>query len=162
RTWEVLSADKFADYGSKVDLTKFGLNPPADTVTVTVETEPGKSETHTLKLGNTEGNGRFAVLDANPAVAILPGVVARELAKTHPDFADRAMLNFDEGDLQGFRRTMKDNDLELAKKNTWKIIKPTEQSADEQSMEDWARQVAHLRAERVAAFAPADLKPYGL
>src|SRR5262249_55255803 len=156
--WENLAAERFADYGAKVDWGKYGLNPPADTVTVALAADMGgKSETHTLKLGKAEGAGRYARLDDGLGVVLLSPAVTHEIAREHFDFVNRSMLNFDDNDLQGIRRAMKNNDLEVAKKNSWKIVKPVEQPADELSMDEWAKQWSKLRAERVAAYAPTEL-----
>ncbi|MFL5340065.1 MAG: DUF4340 domain-containing protein [Gemmataceae bacterium] len=162
RTWESLQADKIVDFGVNIDQAKYGLNPPGDTLTVTLEGEGGKSETHTLKLGKPQGGGRYARVDDGAAVAELAGKTLGELVHTHLDFADRTLMNFDENDLQAIKRAMKGNDLEVEKKTTWKITKPAAQAADEQTLEEWSKQFAKLRADRVAAYGPADLKPFGL
>jgi hypothetical protein len=163
RTWEFLSAEKYADFGPKADWSKYGLNPPADTVTVTLSADAGaKPVTHTLKLGKEEGGGRYARLDDGPGVVVLTPAVVHELARSHLDFVDRSLLNFDDAELQAVRRSMKNSDLEIVKKNTWKITKPTEQAADEQALDEWAKQWSKLRADRVAAYAATELKPFGL
>lgn len=164
RTWEFLQAEKIAAYGPHVKLDEFGLNPPADTITATlVGDADNKPQTHVLKLGKAmESGGRFVQIDANPAVAALSAVAVRNLVRDYLDFADKSLLNFDESELQAIRRQMKNNDLEIAHKDGWKLVKPIEQNADDASLDDLAKQLAHLRADKVAAYAPPDLKPFGL
>ena len=164
RTWEFLQADKIAAYGANVKLAEFDLSPPADTITVTLSAGgDNKPETHVLKLGKvTDGGARFAQVDGNPAVAVISAVTARNLARDHLDFADKSLLNFDDADLRAIRRQMKNNDLEITHKDGWQVTKPVEQKGDETSLDDLAKQLAKLRADRVAAYAPPDLKPFGL
>ncbi|HLW68112.1 MAG TPA: DUF4340 domain-containing protein, partial [Gemmataceae bacterium] len=166
RTWSTLQADHFTAYGKDVDAAKYGLSPPVDTITFTLEAEMGaKPETHVLKLGKEAENGRgerYARMDDSPGIAVLAGPVVKELTRGYLDFADKSLLKFDPAELNAIRRAMPKNDLELERKNNWKITKPTEQQADQQTMDDLAAMLSNLRAERVADYGAADLKKYGL
>jgi hypothetical protein len=166
RTWGTLQADRFVAYGKDVDAAKYGLNPPVDSITFTLQAEMGgKPETHVLKLGKDVENGhgeRYARMDDNPGIAVLPTPVVKELTRGYLDFADKSMLKFDPADLNAIRRAMPNNDLELERKNNWKVTKPTEQQADQQTMDDLAAMLSNLRAERVADYGATDLKKYGL
>src|SRR5262249_44306643 len=165
RAWDALQADKIAAYGKDAKLEEFGLKPPAETVIVTLtpEAKDAKSETHTLKLGKpADGGGRFAQLDDNPAIAVLAAPTVRELTRGHLDYADKSLLSVEEASIQSIKRTMKGNDLEITRPGGWKIVKPSEQKADEPSLDDWMKSRAVFRAERVAAYDAKHLKPFGL
>ncbi len=168
--WSHLQALRFAAYGPKADLTKYGLNPPAATLTLTVQPPEvnGKKpppQTHTLALGKpVEGSGgaRYARLDNGPGVAVLPAFSANEFTRGYLDFVDHSLLKFDASALSGLKRQAGADTLELAKKDEWQIIKPADQKADDKMMQQLADRLAGLRAVRVAAYPAGDLKPFGL
>jgi hypothetical protein len=166
--WFDLQASHFAAYGPKVDLAKFGLDKPATTVTVTVQPPDvaGKKppvQTHTLALGKeAEGGQRYARVDNGPGVAVLSPFLVREFAHTYLDFVDHSLLKFDAAALTGLKRQMGANALEVVKKDEWQILKPSDQKADEKTMQQLADRLASLRAVRVAAYPAKDLKTFGL
>jgi hypothetical protein len=164
QAWETLAASKYAAYGPGIKFEEFGLKPAAETLTITANTEPGgQPEKHTLKLGKpADDGGRYAQVDDKPAVAVLPAATVRVLTRGHLDYADKSLLSVDEAGIQSIKRTMKDNNLEITRPGGWKIVKPSEQKADEPSLDDWMKSLAVLRAEKVAAYEPKDLKPFGL
>jgi hypothetical protein len=161
---------RLAGYGPTVKWADFGLEKPAETVTVTVappkDNAAAKPETHTVKLGRTDTTGdRFARIDDGPAVAVLSGASAEALAKGKLDFADRTLLTFDPATLNGIVRKKGANELELlpsASGAGWDLIKPTKQKADGPTMDELADQLSKLRAIKVAAYGTKDLKPFGL
>ncbi len=150
RTWGFLQAEKIAAYGSNVKLDQYGLNPPADTITISFgAAADGKPKTHVLKLGKATDRGdRYVQVDANPAVAVLAAAVVKSVVRDYLDFADKSLLHFDESELQGIRRQMKNNDMEITRKDGWKVIKPAEQKGDEPSLDQLAKQLANLRGSR--------------
>src|SRR5205085_9977633 len=107
----------------------YGLEPAADTITVTEESVPGApTTTHTLKLGKpAEGGGRYAQMVGNPSVVVLPATTVRDLMRAALDFADKALLTLEPNAIRAIRRQMKDNDLEITRSGGWKIVKPAEQ-----------------------------------
>jgi hypothetical protein len=161
---------RLAGYGPAVKWADFGLEKPEVTLTVTVGPPAGdanaKPETHTIKLGRADTTGdRFARVDDGPAVAVLTSASADPLAKGKLDFADRTLLTFDAASLNGITRKKGADELELLPGATgagWEIVKPAKQKADGPTMDELADQLAKLRAVKVAAYAPKDLKPFGL
>jgi hypothetical protein len=167
RPWADLRAERFAAFGPQVDWAKFGLEKPAETVTVTSPSLTGdpKPETHTLSLGKpTESNdGRYARLDDRPAVFVLPTAVAGESTKSPLDLVDRTLFAFDPAELIALRRTGPAGDLDVTKKDDgWQIVKPDSHRADQPGMDELAERLGGLRAAKVAELNAKDLKPFGL
>src|SRR5205823_5723002 len=83
--WQNLVASRYAAYGPKADLVKYGLDKPETVVTIKARKEAGKPETveHTLEVGkSTDADGeRYARLDKGPGVVLLNGRVVKELSR---------------------------------------------------------------------------------
>src|SRR5262249_2993227 len=98
RPWARLRAERIAAYGNKIDWKQFGLDQPAVTVTVAVNEgdKDKKTVEHTLALGKDAGNGqRFARLDQKQEVAVLDAATATELTRSHLDFVNHPVLQYD-------------------------------------------------------------------
>jgi hypothetical protein len=167
--WSNLTAERFADYGPKVDAAKYGLDKPACTVTVTLSSppdgKPGEPAKHTLTLGRpVENNGeRYARLDNGPGVVVLSAATVKTLEETYLDFVDRGLLKFDAASATGLLRRTGQEALEVVKKDdAWRLLKPADLQADERTMQSLFEQLAALRAERVAAYPAKDVKTFGL
>jgi hypothetical protein len=163
--WTHLNAERFAAYGPKADLSKFGLDKPAWTVTVTA-TAGGKPAEHTIAVGkpteDTPG-GRYVRLDNGPGVAVLSSASVKDLERTYLDFVDRTLLKFDAASASGLARKHAADALEVVKKeDAWRIIKPADLQADDKTMQGLFDQLANLRAERIVAYPAKALKEYGL
>jgi Domain of unknown function (DUF4340) len=161
-----LSATRYADYGSKVDWAKYGLDANAKPATFSFT---AGADTHKVELGKAADDKhpdgeRFARVDGGQGVAVLPAAAAKELSRGMLDFVDRSLLRFDLLDLQTIRRTMGKDELELRQSATggWEITKPSAQRGDSEGLEDLATKLSTLRAERIAAVDVKDLKPFGL
>jgi Domain of unknown function (DUF4340) len=161
-----LSATRYADYGSKVDWAKYGLDSNAKPTTFSITVG---ADTHKVELGKAAGEKqpdgeRFARVDGGQGVAVLPAAAAKELSRGKLDFVDRSLLKFDLLDLQTIRRTMGKDELELKQGATggWEITKPSAQRGDFEGLEDLATKLSTLRAERIAAVDVKDLKLFGL
>ena len=166
-----LEAVRFAAYGPKVDLAKFGLDKPGVTVVVTVQPPAvaGKTPpavTHSLALGKiVEGSSgeRYARLDNGPGVAVLSSSSAGEFTKSYLDFVNRTLVKADAGQAKGLVRQMGEQVLELRKSDTgWQIVKPLEIRGDDSLLDQLVDQLASLQARRVAGYQAKDLKPFGL
>ena len=159
---------KLAAYGAGVNWAAFGLDKPTHTVTLTMNpTDAAQPPVrHTVKLGKVEPNGdRYVRADDGPAVGVLLPRAGDALARTKLDFVDRTLLAFDPSQLTAFGRKIGKDDLEIAQAGFgWDIVKPAKQKADAPSFDELADQLSHLRAVKVAAFAPsdADLAKFGL
>lgn len=160
-------AARFAAYGPKADLAKFGLDKPAYLFTITAQS-PGKPKPveHKLAVGKpVEGtpNEFYARLDDGPAVFILPANDGVELVRDSLHYVNRTLLDLKPDRIAAIQRRMGKDALEIVKKDgTWTVIKPTEQRADEQTLQRLADALAGLKADKVAAYRPKDLKTFGL
>src|SRR5262249_535905 len=136
--WANLNAERFAAYGPKADLPKFGLDKPAWTVTVAT-TANGKPAEHALVLGKPVENGnadRYARLDGGLGVAVLPSSLVKDLERTHLDFVERTLLKFDSASAAGLTRKQGADTLEVAKKDdSWHLMKPTDLQADDKTVQ---------------------------
>ncbi len=150
-------------YGPAVKWGDFGLDKPEYTITGTF-TADGKTETHAVKLGKPNGTSRYARVDDGPAAVLLADPAAQALARGKLDFADRALLAFDAPALTTLVRKMGADELEITQGATvgWDMVKPAKFKADQTILDDLSDQLSKLRASKVAAFAPKDLKPFGL
>jgi hypothetical protein len=154
---------RLANYGPTVKWADYGLDKPAYTLTLTTSGE--KPETKTIFLGKEEATGeRYVRVGADSlAVGVISGNGAAALARGKLDFVDRTLLTFDVAALAGFTRKKGMEEFELAQAGVnWEVTKPTKFKADTPLVEELGDQLARLRATKVAAFAPKDLKPFGL
>jgi hypothetical protein len=167
--WSNLRADKYAAYGPKVDLAGYGLDKPQTTVTISTKAvgdakAPAKPA-HTLTIGKPAGDtgGRYARLDNGPGVVVLAPAASGELTRTSLDFVDRTLVKFDAAKATGVNRRRGAETLEVLKRDdNWQMVKPTEQRADDKTVQDLLEQLANLKAKRVAAYQAKDLVPFGL
>src|SRR5207237_8515443 len=98
--WSNRPAERFAAYGPKADLAKYGLDKPAVVAAVTVK---GAGE-HTLEVGKPvegEAGTRYARLDHGPGVAVLSGDTAHALTRGYLDYVNRTVLTFDPAAVNG-------------------------------------------------------------
>jgi hypothetical protein len=167
--WSHLQAMRFAAYGAKADLPKYGLDKPETTVTVTVQAPDVKGtkappQMHTLAIGKpVDASGeRYARLDNGPGIVVLPAFSAGELTHGYLDFVEHSLLKFDAAGLSGLKRQAGPEALEVIKKDDWQIIKPADQKADDKIMQGLADGLSGLRAVRIASYPAKDLKPFGL
>jgi hypothetical protein len=170
--WLNLHAQRFAAFGPKSDLARFGLDKPERTIVISTKPAVGngaKAEPaeHTLVLGKAVGdkNGdRYARLDNGPGVVVLDAAAVTQLAHGYLNFVDHAILKLDPATIQQLSRTLGDARLEAVKENdgSWRLHKPAERAADEQTLRELTEQLSKLRAARVAAYPFKDLKEFGL
>jgi hypothetical protein len=160
-----LRAERFAAYGPAVDWKKYGLDRPA--VTVTVSGKPGdKAAAHTIELGGSvEGSpgARYARVDKGAGVAVLGSATAAVLDRTNLDYANRRLLHFDAAAAHALRRTDGADVLEVVKKDdSWRLLKPADEKADDKVIQALLSQLGELRARRIAAYPLKDPGAYGL
>ncbi|MGL6076523.1 MAG: DUF4340 domain-containing protein [Fimbriiglobus sp.] len=156
---------KLAGYGDSVKWADFGLDQPTTTVRIELETTPPAAAiVHTLKLGKTNAEGgRYVRIDDGQALAVMNPRAAEGLTKTKLDFVDRNLLSFDPATVTSFIRTQGKEILEIAPQGVnWEIVQPAKFKADKPTIEDLADTLSRLRAAKIAAYAPTDLKPFGL
>ncbi len=106
---------------------------------------------------------RYARLGDRDGVFVLGQYPVKELKKTYLDFVDAAVLKFEADQVKALQRQMGKDSLEVDKGDAgWELVKPTRQRADDKSLDDLLGQLANLKAKRVAAYPPRDLRTYGL
>ena len=157
---------RFAAYGDKVDLAKYGLDKPTASITITVQAnKDAKPVEHTLILGkpaDDEKEACYARLDKGPGIAVLSSFQVEMLRRTYLDLVDRRLLKIDLP-VTSIVRRMGDQDLVLARRESdWYVVKPAEQRGDDKGLTVLARQLGDLRAVRIAAYPAKDLKEFGL
>jgi len=154
-----LRATGFAVYGANIDWTKYNLGARSLTITL----NGAKPITHTITLGDAiaPGQGIAARIDTVPGIATIqlpPNTKFNAIA-----FAERSIWTLDPLDIIGISRKMGGQELSLEQVGTaWDIVKPKKENADLTTLEELVDSIARLRAERVEAIAPKDLKPFGL
>ncbi len=86
-----------------------------------------------------------------------------ELSHSYLDFVNRNLLEFDAAAVTALHRRMGNEELEIVKRDDgWRLIKPGDFRGDDATVDSLLEQVAHLRAQRVAAYQVKDLKAFGL
>jgi hypothetical protein len=164
-TFAPLPVERIAAYGDAVKWADFGLEKPANTVTVTLAGD--KPETHAVQLGKEHpAGGYFVRVDGGKAVGHVPAVAKESLARAKLDFADRTLLSFKPEELLGLVRARGKEELELAPGagDGWDVVKPMKLKADRPLVEELADALSRLRAERIVAFGKkaAVYKQFGL
>ena len=77
-TLSSVSWNKCSNYQAK-DLSVYGLDTPAATVTVNYTAEDGTAETFTLEIGNASGDDHFAKLADSAMVYLIDGAIGESL-----------------------------------------------------------------------------------
>ena len=135
-------------------------------VKVTVTTKKGKPAHALVGKETTTGTpGRLACSGhaGQPGVRHLRPAWPKWSIRSALDFLDRQLLRFDAQSVDSFSRQRGPDVLELAKKDdAWRIVKPADLPADEKKVPELLKLLGDLKAGRVAAYQPKELKTYGL
>jgi hypothetical protein len=143
------------------DFSPFGLTRPE--VQLTLTTKKGKEHALWVGADAPESAGRYARLGKGSAVFVVARALARTVDQSALDFLDRNLLKIDSGAVASFQRKKGDDVLELVKKeDAWRMVKPVDQQADEKKVPELLKELGELKAERIVAYKPKDLKEYGL
>jgi hypothetical protein len=148
------------------DMAPFGLDKPESTMTLKFH-QPGKPGTaeHVLEIGKPVGTrgDHYARVDNSSRVFVLATPSVQTLTRGFLDLVDRQVLKFDPTSAQAFKRSDAAGALEIVRReDRWVITKPVEEAADEKELETLWKTLGNLRAVRVAALSPTELKEYGL
>jgi hypothetical protein len=182
-----LNAERYAAYDRpKEELKdKYGLEPPAWTLTVNVRVanpadkekaeKAGPPEKYTLLVGKPVEGGkgeRYARLDdgkggpVSKGVVVLGDLTVKDLSISHLDFVDRKVLDLKPDTVTGVQlrvEGLKGHDLQMLKiDGAWEIDKPAKQKADDSTLELLVQQLATLRANRVAEYPAKNPQNFGL
>ncbi len=147
------------------DLSKYGLDKPQITVTLTAK--DGKQETLTLGKKKAGTDEVFARNPARGEVVTLAAKALDELTKQPFDLQDKSLLSFKRDDI---------DEVEVARGRTkivctksgkgvdakWKIILPEEAEADKWKVDDILWDMEDLEAKKFVEEAATNLAKYGL
>jgi hypothetical protein len=169
-----LRAKRVAAYPPK-ELALFQLDKPVATLTIRLTGAGGKPEEQLLKIGKAAESGarlkrattadadddRFAIVENATAVFIIPGALVRQLTAPALQFRNRNLARFRDAD-----RILLERDRRKAVfakvDGAWKLTEPLQADVEQTDLEEFIRAISHLRADRLVAERPADLKRYGL
>jgi hypothetical protein len=140
---------------------QFGLSPPALTITLKFS-EPKGAPDKTIEIGRARSDTEYyARLKGTTGVFLVSDRVVKAIDHKPVDFVDKALIK---ADVQTIRRSMNGQELELTQNTAlqWDITKPYMAKADQANAEQLAQALGDLRASRIEAVSPKDLKPFGL
>ena len=152
---------RLAAFGPAIKWADYGLEKPEYTFTLTTSEKPAPV---VLKLGKEEPTGeRYIRIGDEMAVGVVSGATTAALARGKLELADRGLFAFDPFKLTGLVRKKGADVFELTKvAEKWEVQKPAKFPADPLTAEELADALSRLRATKVAAIGPKDLKPFGL
>jgi len=152
---------RLAAYGPAIKWADYGLEKPEYTFTLTTSEKPVPV---VLKLGKEEPTGeRYIRIGDEMAVGVISGATTAALARGKLELADRGLFAFDPFKLTSIVRKKGADVLELTKvAEKWEVQKPAKFPADPLTAEELADALSRLRATKVAAIGPKDLKLFGL
>jgi hypothetical protein len=157
-----LRARRIAAYPAK-DVQPFGLDRPAAVLTIKLNGDSKPSE-YVLRIGKlAEGGDRFAQVEGNPAVAVLPAGLTERLLAPPLGFRDRTIARFDDADKAVLNRGPRRAVFALVD-GSWKLTEPLEAEAEHDELADFVSTLAKLRADQLVLEKPTrdDLRKYGL
>jgi hypothetical protein len=170
RLFTMLTAQKLVAYGDKLELAKYGLDNPVATITVTasdkVADKPAKTIERKLLIGGEvkdDKGARYVRVEGSPAIGVVDARTVALLERTYLDFLDRTILKADADKITGLTRERGTDVMQLVKKGDhWRMVKPSDQAADDAILQSLTAELAQLRAKKVVAFPAKDIKPFGL
>jgi hypothetical protein len=160
-----LRAKRVAAYPAK-DLQAFGLDQPDALVTLQLADGNGKKSEHLIRIGKRAGDksspeDRFARVDDAAAVVVLPGNLAEKLTASALEFRNHDLASITNVDRVTLVRESRTATFTKTDGN-WRLAQPVEADAEQTDLEDFVSAIGRLRADRLIAEKPSDLKPYGL
>ena len=147
-TWDRLVEDKVSD------LSPFGLNNPADEITLT--TKDGKTKKLLLGDDAPTGGVTYAKIVDDPRVFTLGSSTKMALERTPDELRDKRLLTFDTEKVSRIEFTGSDKEkrpqFELGKNNQgeWQIVKPKPFRADGFQVEELLRHLKEARMDTSA------------
>ncbi len=145
------------------DLERFGLKPPATTVTVTTF---DKKTLPAIEIGKSTpvGFNAYVRLADSPAVILTEAVFSSGMNKTVNDLRDRDLMAFKLDDVRKLI-IARDNGqaLEIDRDGQqWKIVKPAPYAADDMAVRMAIGVLVNAKAADFIADAPGNVTQYGL
>ncbi|MEK7359376.1 MAG: DUF4340 domain-containing protein [Planctomycetota bacterium] len=144
------------------DLAKFGLDNPQLTVTITEN-----DVAQTVHFGYTLDNKVYVKRTDEPTIFFLKDMIIADLNRKPNDLRDRRVVRFDTIGTYGLNKleikTATDSMvIEKALDLDWKITKPVNIYADQDTVKNFIEQIKTLEIEDFVSDKPADLAAYGL
>ncbi|MBI2805631.1 MAG: DUF4340 domain-containing protein [Planctomycetes bacterium] len=161
-----LRAVRIADYPAK-DLKPFGLEKPLAIVTIHLELGADVKK-HVIKVGDIapgmdkkDTGERYAQIDDQKMVVVLPAELSRHLIAGPLYFADRNLAAF--GAVDRAELTKGSRKATFGRTATaWEMIQPEPAKAESEELDGLIRLMQRLRAEEIVVEKAADLKKFGL
>jgi hypothetical protein len=156
-----LRAKRVAAYPVK-DVQPFGLSKPAAVLTLRVG-DKGKPVEHVIQIGSPvdKGGDRFARVDRSEAVLVLPATLAEQLLAEPLQFRDRNLVKMSVPTRVTVERGLR-KAVFAEEDGAWKMTLPIEAEAVGNELQEFTKSISRLRADKLVAEKPADLKPFGL
>ena len=143
----------------------YGLEKPSLTVTLKFSEPKGASDL-VLEIGRAKSaTENFARQKGTTGVFLVPAQIAKSADHKAEELVDKTLIQFaGNAEVQTFKRTMKGEELEIAQNNSalWEVTKPALAKADQPMIDELVNSIRRLRAVRIEAVTPKDLKTYGL
>jgi hypothetical protein len=158
-----LRAQRIAAYPAK-DLQPFGLTQPTATLTIRLGAGKEKPAEHQLLIGAPAAKGsqeHFARVDRSDTVFVLPADLADQLLAAPLQFRDRNLVKVAAPSKASVERAGR-KAVFAETDGEWKMTAPVTAEAESAELQKLAGKVSRLRADRLIAEKPADLKPFGL
>ena len=157
---QIESTDFVSDDPS--ELTKFGLDNPQLTVTITEN-----DVAQTVQFGYTLDNKVYVKRTDEPTIFFLKDMILADLNRKPNDLRDRRVVRFDTIGTYGLNKleikTATDSMvIEKALDLDWKITKPINVYADQDTVKNFIEHIKTLEIEDFVSDKPADLAAYGL
>ena len=147
------------------NVTQYGLNPPAETVTIGLKN--GKSKTLLVGDEAPTGGEVYAMAAGDPKVYTMASYNRNSVDKSVNDLRDKRLLTFNQNSLARVELSSKGQDIEFGKNNQgdWQILKPGPYRADGLQVDELVRKLKDAkmdltgseddRKKAAAAFASA-------
>jgi hypothetical protein len=143
----------------------FGLDKPLLTITLKFSEPKGAADV-VIEVGRARTpTEHYARLKGTTALFTVSDQLVKNADHKPEELVDRTLIQFaGKPEVQAIRRSMNGQELEISQNNSalWDIVKPMVAKADQTMIEDLANELTHLRAARIEAVSPSDLKKYGL
>lgn len=148
-----LDSDRLVDSSSN-NLSEFGLNQPALTVTITEK----NGKTRQLLIGDDTptGSGAYAKLENDPRIFTLASYNKTSIDKTPKDLRDKRLLTVDSDKISQLELIDqvkgKSQDIVFGRsKDAWQIVKPKPLRADGLQVEELLRKVKDAKMDTTAS-----------
>ena len=160
-----LHAKRVAAYPAK-DPAAFGLDKPAAVFTLHFAGPDGKPASKVLQIGKptveSDSSGdRYVRVENGAAIGVLPSVLTASLLAPALEFRNRNLVNLANVDRATLERGQRKAVFEAAN-GSWKMLQPVDAPVEQTDLQEFISAASHLRADRLIADKPADLKTYGL